>query len=110
STSLQFAAEGYLKKYKEKTGVEPAFMIDGVSPDAADKSMDFDMPLTVSGENPDFDMFTVVGENPAADERHFLLKTSRLIRRMAEGRQAGEDAGYLAWLFHRELAEMIVAS
>ena len=27
---------------------------------------------------------------------------------MAEGRQAGENAGYLAWLFHRELAEMIV--
>lgn len=85
STSLQFAAEGYLKKYKEETGVAPAFMIAGMSPDDA-------------------------GENTADDERHFLLKTSRLIRRMAEGRQAGEDAGYLAWLFHRELAEMIVAS
>ena len=35
---------------------------------------------------------------------------SDLIRTVAEGRQAGEEPGYLAWLFHRELAEMIAAA
>ena len=51
---------------------------------------------------------TIPAKESCAEERQYLLPTKRLIRRMAEGRAAGEDAGYLAWLFHRSLAEMIV--
>lgn len=89
STSLQFAAEDYLKKYVEATGQEPVFSGD-----------EQEYLLPVSGGD--------IGRGAVSDERQFLLKTVSLVRRMAEGRQAGEDSGYLAWLFHRELAEMIV--
>lgn len=80
STSLQFAAEEYLKKYAEETGVEPA-----------SSEKEYWSPYSCK-----------------EDGRKYILQTHSLIRRMAEGRQAGENAGYLAWLFHRELAEMIV--
>ena len=80
STSLQFAAEEYLKKYAEETGVEPA-----------SSEKEYWSPYSCK-----------------EDGRKYILQTHSLIRRMAEGRQAGENAGYLAWLFHRDLAEMIV--
>lgn len=95
STSLQFAAEAYLKKCGEETGVEP------VIPQDEQKYL-LTMPVEDAVRKADGD-----GQG---DERQFLLKTGSLIRMVAEGRQAGEEPGYLAWLFHRELAEMIAAA
>ena len=95
STSLQFAAEAYLKKCVEETGVEP------VIPQDEQKYL-LTMPVGDAVRKADGD-----GQG---DERQFLLKTGSLIRTVAEGRQAGEEPGYLAWLFHRELAEMIAAA
>lgn len=95
STSLQFAAEAYLKKCVEETGVEP------VIPQDEQKYL-LTMPVGDAVRKADGD-----GQG---DERQFLLKTGSLIRTVAEGRQAGEEPGYLAWLFHRKLAEMIAAA
>lgn len=85
STSLQFAAEAYLRKYMKETGTEPVFVQD---------EKEYLVPVSSYNIN--------------EDQRYFLLGTGSLIRRLTEGRQDGKDFGYLAWMFHRELSEMIV--
>jgi len=74
STSLQFAAEAYLKKCGEETGVEP------VIPQDEQKYL-LTMPVEDAVRKADGD-----GQG---DERQFLLKTGSLIRMVAEGRQGG---------------------
>ncbi len=121
STSLQFAAEEYLAQYMQTTGLEPV----------PAQQMYFEpercqtRPLSHNGriirEAEDAGRKTAAvgkvtedtvkkaedaGRN--SDTRIYILQTHSLIRRMAEGRMAGESTGYLAWLFHWELAEMIV--
>jgi len=48
---------------------------------------------------------------PVRDERNgengrLIMRTDLLVKELAERRLAGEDADYLAWLFHRRLADM----
>lgn len=80
STSLQFAAEAYRKTYIEQTGKEPDYAETAGYLEAFDRK----------------------------DDRALLLKTGQLFQKIVEGRKTGQQTGYLAWLFHRELAEMVV--
>ena len=103
STSLQFAAEAYLESREQTEGgteLEPAAG-ENLAPIALQVEDSAEGTGNCSGP-------TIPAKESCAEERQYLLPTKRLIRRMAEGRAAGEDAGYLAWLFHRSLAEMIV--
>ena len=48
---------------------------------------------------------------PVRDERNgengrLIMRTDLLVKELAERRLAGEDTDYLAWLFHRRLADM----
>lgn len=117
STSLQFAAEAYLAS-REQTegaeGLEPAagedlapiaLQVEGSTEERCEKA-ELNKNGVESAGN--CSGLTIPAKESCAEERQYLLPTKRLIRRMAEGRAAGEDAGYLAWLFHRSLAEMIV--
>lgn len=44
---------------------------------------------------------------PVAEDGRLLLQTNEIVRQMIEGRRRGEDAGKLAYAFHRMLAEQI---
>lgn len=103
STSLQFAAEAYLASQEQTEGA------GGLEPAAGEDLAPIALQVEDSAEGAgNCSGPTIPAKESCAEERQYLLPTKRLIRRMAEGRAAGEDAGYLAWLFHRSLAEMIV--
>ena len=121
STSLQFAAEEYLAQCMQTTGLEPVPAqqmyfeperrqtrplshnggIMREAEDAGGKSV-------AVGKVTEDTVKKAEDAGRNSDTRIYILQTHSLIRRMAEGRMAGESTGYLAWLFHRELAEMIV--
>ena len=44
---------------------------------------------------------------PVSEDGRLLLQTNEIVRQMIEGRRCGEDAGKLAYEFHRMLAEQI---
>lgn len=121
STSLQFAAEEYLAQYMQTTGLEPvpAQQMYFEPERCQTRPLSHNGRIIREAEDTGGKKAAVgkvtedtvkkaedAGRN--SDTRIYILQTHSLIRRMAEGRMAGESTGYLAWLFHRELAEMIV--
>lgn len=121
STSLQFAAEEYLAQCMQTTGLEPVpaqqmyFEPErrqtkplshngGIMREAEDAGR----KKAAVGKVTEDTVKKAEDAGKNSDTRIYILQTHSLIRRMAEGRMAGESTGYLAWLFHRELAEMIV--
>lgn len=90
SMALEFAAEAWQKEH--------ARMIE-------DKLVAEDVPV---GNNVTKKVSTRECISlPAAEDGRLLLQTNEIVRQMIEGRRRGEDAGKLAYEFHRMLAEQI---
>lgn len=49
-------------------------------------------------------------EQPGSDGGRRILPTEEIILSITSGRLKGEDPDYLAWLFHRRLADQIIAA
>jgi hydrogenase maturation protein HypF len=83
STALQFAAEAYEQKNRGNRAEKNQYE-DGL---LREKKADF--------------------TKTAQDQERIYLETEELLQQIVEARMQGEEAGYLAYFFHRSLAEMI---
>ncbi len=98
SMTLQFAAEQYLSAQTENCG-------DGCC-DAA--GVDTDMDRNAYGTRYAMEKHAARGDSEA--DPAWRMRTDLLVEDLIQRKLAGEDAGKLAWVFHRELAAMIVAA
>ncbi|MCQ2500465.1 MAG: carbamoyltransferase HypF [Lachnospiraceae bacterium] len=85
STALQFAAERWMKQQTGEYG----------------RNIDTETEKQALASAPKADYPLITGEE------ELVLATDRLVEELLEGRLEGTDSGYLAWLFHHRLAEML---
>ncbi len=98
---LMFAAQRYADKMsgsgRRDIAAMDRFRYDGTSAGEGDSESSFAENAEPSES---------VRDDRTGENGRLVMRTDLLVKELAERRLAGEDTDYLAWLFHRRLADM----